>query len=136
MATLNAIITAAWTVLTDGALPTKIDYLYRGQAGKNKYYFYDESILTDRVEYDFSQPGMEQYHEKDVSIYEVYVATLTSIARFTQIVNAIRRICLAFSGDEDFSRLHLDNIPYEKNNYYYIGVGSLRGQINLTKKRE
>lgn len=119
-----------------GSTPTQIQSAYTGQGTYFRPEWTDECILIQRPSKEFSQQGIEQYFEKDTEIFEVIVSTLTSQTRLNEIILELRRICLGFAGNTDYTRVHLDSIDELEHSFYFMIKGTIIGYMNLSHARE
>lgn len=124
-----------WDETTDGEKPSKIGFTANAPGAGDRMEFHDETIMIYLEGKAFDQPGVEQYYEREVINYIIIVSTLDDDDRYNQIINAVRRIYLSFTGNKVFSRFHVNDISYEQNVFYRWGRGSLTGYLNIVKRR-
>lgn len=130
--TIATIISDSWDEDYDGDTPSEIGIEHYGQGDYLRFEFSDECILVGYPVKDFVQPGVEQYYEKDIETFIVHFATLTSVTRFDQIENALRRIFLNYGGGTVYSRVHLDTVKEIPHHFYFVGEAAVSAYLNLS----
>ena len=115
-----------------GDTPSQINMASHGQGQFFRHEWYDESILIKRPTKEYEPDGVEQLYEKDIEVFRIHIATLTSEDRYDIIEAEVRRIMLNFKGNSYYSRLHLSSMEEQENDFYSIAKGYVFGYMNLS----
>jgi len=118
-----------------GTKPAPISLADYGQGSFIREDWYDECILIKRPSKEFQQLGTEQMYEKDTAHFEIVISSITSQTRYEQIVTEVRRIFLAYTGSDEYSRLHLNTMNEIENSFWFRGSGMCVAYINLARAR-